>query len=675
LDGQNFSVNHLTMNTSENSGIFSSIAAGAVIKNIKFNDIGITCGSTYCGGLTNWNSGTIERTSLTGKMICNGKCGGFASQNSGIISESFVNLVMTEQTGYGLGFSYAGLFAGHNYSGRIIDSYAMGSITTAGSATIGGLVGLNERWISYGDIINSYSTAVVSGGTSGGLVGWQYQGSTQSNSYWDIDTSGKTVMCGTESYGGSGCTDENGLTTAKMKSVENFVDWNFEDVWGMRADLNNGYPYLRNNHDSTAPVYLKAETVKKNVLEVFFDEDLNGDALKVGDFKVTVGETDFAIDSLSENNGIVTLRLVNNLTSYTPDVIINPSVPQSIKDVWGNELVETITKVAIDRVDVTAPTITLVGSSTVNIYVGDTYNDAGATATDNIDGDLTGKISTSSTVNTNVAGNYSVTFDVADESGNAAVQVSRLVSVSARSSSGGGSGGGSSGGGLYYSAPIAPAGGFRIVINNGDKETNTSTVKLSIVGGPDTVKMAISNLADFSDSVVENYVTEKVWRLTEKNGTQTVYIKFFNAAGFSSSVVSDVIDLKLAPRKMVLGEKIDYVEELAKGLKYGDRSDAVLKLQKELQRLGFMDVKYKAKGKFDGLTKQSLQKYRKAMKVKVVRVVELINTLRYGMRSPLVTELQTILVKEGYISKSFKPTGYYGDITKNGVANYWKKNK
>jgi len=98
-------------------------------------------------------------------------------------------------------------------------------------------------------------------------------------------------------------------------------------------------------------------------------------------------------------------------------------------------------------------------------------------------------------------------------------------------------------------------------------------------------------------------------------------------------------------------------------------------LQKELQRLGFLDVKYKAKGKFDGLTKKALQQYRKSLKVKTTRVVELIGILKYGDRSALVKELQTILVKEGYISKYFLPTGYYGDITRNGVAAYQKKNK
>ena len=475
LDGQGYSVRNLKINTTNNSGIFSDMDSGSVVKNIKFSGLDITCRSTYCGGLTNVNNGAIERVALSGKMVCNGKCGGFASQNSGLISESYVDLIMVGQEGYGLGLGYAGLFAGHNFSGRIINSYANGSITTSeNGGTIGALVGLNERWISYGDIINSYSNAQVSGGVSGGLVGWQYQGSTQSNSYWNVETSGKNEMCGTESYGGSGCNNDNGLTVAQMKVSENFVDWNFEDVWAIKSGLNDGYPYLRDNHDTTAPQYLRAETVKKNQIKVYFDENLDNEALKVGDFKVMDQETEVVINSLNEENGVVTLALSRNLVSYTPDVIINPSTPQSIKDLWGNEQTNTINKVAIDKVDVTAPIINLTGSSTVNLFVGDAYADAGATASDNVDGDITAKISMTGSVNTTAAGTYTLNFDVSDSSDNSAARVSRTVIVTAKTTSGGGSGGGSYGGGSAYTSPIAPIGGFKVSVNNDQKETNTT---------------------------------------------------------------------------------------------------------------------------------------------------------------------------------------------------------
>lgn len=78
--------------------------------------------------------------------------------------------------------------------------------------------------------------------------------------------------------------------------------------------------------------------------------------------------------------------------------------------------------------DITAPTITLNGSNSVYIKLGETYSDQGFTATDNVDGDLTDKVSISGDVNTGVAGNYSLTYEVTDSAGNVA-KVTRSIYV------------------------------------------------------------------------------------------------------------------------------------------------------------------------------------------------------------------------------------------------------
>src|SRR5438093_8602829 len=79
--------------------------------------------------------------------------------------------------------------------------------------------------------------------------------------------------------------------------------------------------------------------------------------------------------------------------------------------------------------DTTPPVITLLGSNPVTVQVGSTYTDAGATATDNVDGVLTSKIVTVNPVNTGVVGTYTVTYNVKDASGNASTQVTRIVNV------------------------------------------------------------------------------------------------------------------------------------------------------------------------------------------------------------------------------------------------------
>jgi len=79
--------------------------------------------------------------------------------------------------------------------------------------------------------------------------------------------------------------------------------------------------------------------------------------------------------------------------------------------------------------DTTAPVITRLGSATVSLNVGETYSDAGATATDNVDGNITSSIVTVNPVNVNTAGTYTVTYNVSDAASNAATQVTRSVTV------------------------------------------------------------------------------------------------------------------------------------------------------------------------------------------------------------------------------------------------------
>jgi C1A family cysteine protease len=79
--------------------------------------------------------------------------------------------------------------------------------------------------------------------------------------------------------------------------------------------------------------------------------------------------------------------------------------------------------------DRTAPVIALLGDSTVRIEAESEYADAGATALDGYDGDLTSQIVAASDVDTSTPGTYTVTYDVTDAAGNAAEQAVRTVRV------------------------------------------------------------------------------------------------------------------------------------------------------------------------------------------------------------------------------------------------------
>ncbi len=82
--------------------------------------------------------------------------------------------------------------------------------------------------------------------------------------------------------------------------------------------------------------------------------------------------------------------------------------------------------------DATAPVITLLGDSPFCLSVGATYTDPGATAEDGVDGDVSSSIVVdASAVDSSTPGTYEVTYNVSDAEGNAAVQVTRGVVVSA----------------------------------------------------------------------------------------------------------------------------------------------------------------------------------------------------------------------------------------------------
>jgi hypothetical protein len=80
-------------------------------------------------------------------------------------------------------------------------------------------------------------------------------------------------------------------------------------------------------------------------------------------------------------------------------------------------------------VDTTPPVITLSGSTPIDVEYLSTYTDAGATASDNYDGDITTGIITVNPVNTNILGTYTVTYDITDAHGNTGIQVTRIVHV------------------------------------------------------------------------------------------------------------------------------------------------------------------------------------------------------------------------------------------------------
>ena len=174
---------------------------------------------------------------------------------------------------------------------------------------------------------------------------------------------------------------------------------------------------------------ISSEALRVGYIDVIEDTTIPVITL-TGDATVTieVGSTYTDAGATAQDNydGDITDDIVTVSTVDT-EAVGTYTVTYDVSDANNNDAVQVIRTVNVE--DTTIPVITLTGDATVTIEVGSTYTDAGATAQDNYDGDITDDIVTVSTVDTEAVGTYTVTYDVSDANNNDAVQVIRTVNV------------------------------------------------------------------------------------------------------------------------------------------------------------------------------------------------------------------------------------------------------
>jgi hypothetical protein len=149
------------------------------------------------------------------------------------------------------GASSVGALAGRTNGGSVRNSYSTGTVT--GVSDVGGLVGFN-----FGSIYNSYSqasviangstsyagglagqsvvlidgsyaTGTVTGGTAGGLAGYNNQ--VISNSFWGSSTSGKANGIGTDAAANAQVVI--GLNATQVQTQASYAGWDFANTWVM----------------------------------------------------------------------------------------------------------------------------------------------------------------------------------------------------------------------------------------------------------------------------------------------------------------------------------------------------------------------------------------------------------------------------------------------------------
>lgn len=260
--GQFDGMGHTFTNAYVNEGFFDSIGPTGVVRNLTISNtqatssffdghgeagllardnqglitnvyatggVGVDYGS-FAGGLVGHNEGTIERSGSGASVAIEGTGGGLVGENSGYIVQSYATGSLASINPNVDGVEGGGL-VGSN-SGTIAQSYAAGN--AAGDVVFGAAAGL----VAYNDggtISQSFATGLVAGSAPDphqepALAGVANGGTVSPDVYWNVETSSQT-------YGGPGLPESNGLTTAQMSNPASFVGWNFGPggVWAMPA--------------------------------------------------------------------------------------------------------------------------------------------------------------------------------------------------------------------------------------------------------------------------------------------------------------------------------------------------------------------------------------------------------------------------------------------------------
>ena len=161
---------------------------------------------------------------------------------------------------------------------------------------------------------------------------------------------------------------------------------------------------------------------------VWIDYNRDGDFEDVGEQVFTQGNTQAT--SVSGSFTIPSTAL-ENTTRMRVSMKYN-AIPTSCETFQYGEVEDYEVNIQGLGPDTTAPIMTLVGASSINLNIGDIYSEQGATASDDLDGDITANIIVGGdTVNTTAAGTYLVTYNVNDAAGNSATPLTRTIIISA----------------------------------------------------------------------------------------------------------------------------------------------------------------------------------------------------------------------------------------------------
>ena len=325
FDGQGYAIKGITLTATLSnyvvySGLFANIS-GSEIKNLGVEGSAIILHETFLGGIcgvaeksviTNCYSAVDVSGSGYGTFYVGGICGN--ARETVIIGSYNLGNISVSLTDWG-SIVVGGIIGGNTNSSNqpvtIDKCYNQGNVSATGNAHVGGISGGTRGsfgspdMYSEDEITNSYNTGNISAmgvggenyasgicsvgtmrgcynggsiavqqGTYGGIAGITTNGNVR-NSYWCIDnafTKNDFDLLNSEklAVGQYGTGSAMALTTSEMKEQSSFLGWDFNTIWEINPNKNNGYPTIRLSA-ATSP------TVKMNPNSVL--GDLNGDGV------------------------------------------------------------------------------------------------------------------------------------------------------------------------------------------------------------------------------------------------------------------------------------------------------------------------------------------------------------------------------------------------------------
>ncbi|OAV46288.1 hypothetical protein A3850_018715 [Lewinella sp. 4G2] len=297
--------------------------------------------------------------------------------------------------------------------------------------------------------------------------------------------------------------------------------------------------------DNTPPTFTCPSPTARNVV-------MNGDpncAVMVPD--LTTGITD-AMDNCNLGTNTVQQSVSGIVTGQTNNSTL--TVNLTLSDVAGNTSGATACQIVLTVLDQTAPTIALIGANPLMLTcTSGTYSDPGATATDNCG--LSNNITVDdSQVDLTTAGTYPVTFNVMDDAGNAATQVTRNVVVAC--------------GNLVETGQVSTNFGTTI-IENAARVTRTFTIQ-------NTGNANVTGLS-FQSSSADFVVGTPSTTTLAPNESATIEVEFDPSMAGSKTATIDVTSSSAASTQIVvIGEALNgrvFLEETQ--LWYATINDAI----------------------------------------------------------------------------------------------------